>query len=143
MTEEVKEVKKEETQKSPGELGTEMEALARQLGATLRAAWHSQERRDIQAEIETGLRDMSASLAQAAQEIDATPAAQRVKTHATTYREKAKEGELGQKVQTDLSAALRTVREELSKLAQGWTPLEPDVAREKTEKKEEPPAAAE
>ena len=130
MTEEVQEIKPEETQ---GELGTEMEALARQLGATLRAAWYSQERRDIQAEIEVGLRDMSASLAQAAQEIGATPAAQRAKTHAATYREKAREGELGRKVQTDLAAALRTVREELSKLAQGWTPLEPDAESEKRE----------
>jgi uncharacterized protein (DUF2164 family) len=118
----------EETKKPKSELAAEMESLAQQLGATLRAAWYSQERRDIQAEIETGLQDMSESLKQVSQEIAATPAAQRVKAEADTYRERTKEGDLGRKVQADLAAGLRAVSEQLRKLADTWTPLEkPDA----------------
>jgi len=119
-----------EEAKPKSELAAEMEALAQQLGATLRAAWHSQERRDIQAEIQTGLQDMSDALERVAQEIAATPAAQRVKAEAAAYRERAREGELGQKAQTDLVAGLRVARDQLQKLADTWTPLEPDVPAE-------------
>ncbi|MBU0491567.1 MAG: hypothetical protein KKA73_00195 [Chloroflexi bacterium] len=128
----------EPSKKPEGELAAEMEALARQLGATLRTAWHSQERQEIQAEIEAGLEDMSASLKRVAQEIGDSPAAQQVKAEATTYRERAREGDLGRKVQTDLTTALRTVSEQLRKLADSWTPLEPDEEPESA--KESPPS---
>ncbi|HEX9092039.1 MAG TPA: hypothetical protein VF831_11150 [Anaerolineales bacterium] len=97
------------------DIGDQLDELGKNLLAALQSAWESEERKKVQKEIEDGLANLGASLSQAAQEFSSSAAGQSLKEDVRDIKERWQSGEVGSKVRTEVSEALRKVNEELQK----------------------------
>jgi len=100
-------------------LADEFAELGRNIKKALQSAWTSEERRRLQSEIETGLREASRALKQATDELSRSQVAQNLKTDAEDFQRRVQNGELEAKVRSELLAALRMANEELKKAFSG------------------------
>jgi hypothetical protein len=109
----------EENESRPQEIniGDELRALGDNLIATLREAWGSPERQQLQSEIETGLADLGSSLKKAAADFETSPTGQRLKADLDDFGERVRSGEVESKLRSELLEALRAVNLELEKAA--------------------------
>jgi heparin binding hemagglutinin HbhA len=96
-------------------IGDQLNELGKNLLAALQTAWESEERKKVQKEIEDGLANLGASLSQAAQEFSSSATGQSLKEDVKDIRDRWQSGEVGSKVRTEVSEALRKVNEELQK----------------------------
>jgi signal recognition particle GTPase len=102
--------------KSPNEnIGDQLNELGKNLREALQSAWESEERRKLQKEIEEGMANLGASLSQAAKEFSNSPTGQTLKEDVKDMHERWQTGEVGSKVRSEISEALRKVNEELKK----------------------------
>jgi hypothetical protein len=104
----------------PGEnQGNNLASEFRNLGENLKKifleAWESEERRNLQMEIETGLADLGNSLKQTAKEIEESESGQKVKAEAEDLRDRIESGEVADKIREDLLSVLQKVNAELEK----------------------------
>jgi hypothetical protein len=105
--------------KSPNDdIGDQLNELGKNLRDALRTAWESDERRKLQQEIEVGLANLGDSLSQAAKEFSNSPTGQNLKEDVKDMHERWQTGEVGTKVRSELTEALRTVNKELQKAYQ-------------------------
>jgi len=95
----------------------EFRNLGRQLGETIRIAWQSEERRQVQGEISEGFRTFASELDKAVKEVRKSSAAQKAKTEASELRERVKPGEIGYKTRKSLAQGLGWLSSELANLA--------------------------
>jgi len=103
-------------------IGDQLNELGKNLLAALQTAWESEERKKVQKEIEDGLANLGASLSQAAQEFSSSATGQSLKEDVRDIRERWESGEVGSKVRTEVSEALRKVNEELQKASHKTPP---------------------
>jgi hypothetical protein len=106
-----------EQPKPTGDIAAEFRQLGQNLADLLRGAWESEDRKKIQQEIETGLNDLGASLKKAGQDFTQSPTGQTLKSDVEDLRQRIKSGEVEAKVRSEIINALRTVNEELKKIA--------------------------
>lgn len=105
--------------KSPNDdIGDQLNELGKNLRDTLRTAWESDERRKLQQEIEVGLANLGDSLSQAAKEFSNSPTGQNLTEDVKDMHERWQTGEVGTKVRSEITEALRTVNQELQKAYQ-------------------------
>jgi hypothetical protein len=105
--------------KSPNDdIGDQLNELGKNLRDTLRTAWESDERRKLQQEIEVGLANLGDSLSQAAKEFSNSPTGQNLTQDVKDMHERWQTGEVGTKVRSEITEALRTVNQELQKAYQ-------------------------
>jgi hypothetical protein len=105
--------------KSPNDdIGDQLNELGKNLRDALRTAWESDERRKLQQEIEVGLANLGDSLSQAAKEFSNSPTGQNLKEDVKDMHERWQTGEVGTKVRSEITEALRTVNKELQKAYQ-------------------------
>jgi len=116
------------------DLVAEIRQLGERLSGLLRTAWANPERQKLQQEIESGLAEMTASLKQAAADLQQGETGQRVKADLTDLRERLERGEVETKLRAELLQALRTINTELERATTKWTSRSPGEA----EKSEEP-----
>ncbi|OGO31196.1 MAG: hypothetical protein A2136_09845 [Chloroflexi bacterium RBG_16_54_11] len=103
-------------EKSPTEdIGSQLNELGKNLREALRAAWESEERQMLQQEIEEGLANLRDSLNEAAKDFSASKTGQNLKEDMKDLRERWRSGEVGSRVRTEVTEALRTVNQELQK----------------------------
>ena len=117
----------------------ELRNLGRQFGETMRTAWNSEERRRFEREMREGVQTFAQEVDKAFKDVVASEPAQKAKSEAADFKEKASSGELGTKTQSSLAKGLRWFSDELSKLADSFTPSEKgpeDVAAEDAEEAE-------
>jgi len=100
------------------DIGDQLNELGKNLRDALRTAWESDERRKLQQEIEVGLANLGDSLSQAAKEFSSSPTGQNLKEEVKDMHERWQTGEVGTKVRTEITEALRTVNQELQKAYQ-------------------------
>ena len=100
------------------DIGDQLNELGKNLRDALRTAWESDERRKLQQEIEVGLANLSDSLSQAAKDFSNSPTGQNLKEDVKDINERWQTGEVGTKVRTEITEALRTVNQELQKAYQ-------------------------
>lgn len=110
----------EEQTKSEGDLAAEFRALARNLSGALRAAWESEERRKLHAEIEDGVDELASTIRRSAQEFAQSSTGQQLRKEVEDFGERLRSGEMEARIREDLLAALRKVNAELEKALSRW-----------------------
>ena len=98
-----------------GDIGEQLNELGKNLRDALRTAWESDERRKLQQDIEVGLANLRDSLNQAATDFSSSQTGQTLKEDVKDLNERWKTGEVGSKIRTEITDALRTVNQELQK----------------------------
>jgi CII-binding regulator of phage lambda lysogenization HflD len=104
--------------------------LGRNIQKALEAAWASEERIKLQAEIEAGLKEANKALKQAADDFSQSQAGQTLKVETEGLQKRLQSGEVEAKIRSDLLSALRMANEELKKAfsgrpAPGGAPAQP------------------
>ncbi len=94
-------------------LSDEFVKLGRNLKQALQSAWTSEERKRLQAEIETGLTEASRALKQATDDFSKSQAAQTIKADAEDFKKRVQSGELESKIRSELLNALHMANEAL------------------------------
>lgn len=96
--------------------------LGRQFAETMQAAWNSQERRELEAEVREGVQYFSEEVQRVFQDAKKSPAAKRVKEEADEVKTRMESGEATRKARSGLVEGLRWLSGELEKLAQQFSP---------------------
>jgi len=106
------------------EVVDELRKLGRQFGETISTAWNSEERRRFESEIREGVQTFAQEVDKAFKDISSSEPAQKAKSEASEFKDKAASGDIGQKTQSSLAKGLRWFSDELDKLADSFTPTE-------------------
>jgi DNA topoisomerase VI subunit B len=104
-----------------GDILEELRELGRNLGALVQSIWESEERKKVQTEIETGLRDVSKSL----QELANSETGQTIKADLNELNERLRTGEMQEKVRSEVLSALRMANDGLKKASGPKEPPQP------------------
>ena len=103
------------TDQSAEDLASEFQNLGDNLKKYFVSAWESEQRKTIQSEIEAGLSDLGDTLKKTANEIQESETGQRIKSEAVDFRDRVRDGEVEQKVRSDLTNFLKKLNTELEK----------------------------
>lgn len=98
------------------DLAAEFENLGRNLKEAFQKLWESEERRNLQKDMEAGLSRIGESIDQVVKEIQESPAGQRLKSRAEDFQERLNKGEVGETLRSDIVKVLRKINEELEKI---------------------------
>lgn len=114
----------EKTKGAEGEIAEELKRLGRQLHATTRAAWESEERHQLEAEMISGLNALASEIERALGEFRASPEGEALKAKAREVKGKAESGELGMEARHTFLRVLRQINAELDGLQRSWSSAE-------------------
>ena len=103
---------------SSGDLASEFQELGNNLKNIFVSAWESEQRKNLQKELEEGFSELGDSLKQTAEEIHDSDAGQRVKAEAEDLRGRVRSGEIETKIREDILSVLHKVNSELGKITQ-------------------------
>jgi hypothetical protein len=106
------------------DLADELRKVGRQFAETLKAAWASEERVKIEQEVREGVKSFADEVEKVFHEVRQSQTAQKVKEEAVEIKARAESGELASKARVNFAQGLRWLSEELSKLANQFTPAE-------------------
>ncbi len=106
------------------DLAAEFAELGKKLRATVETAWGSQERRNIQKEIEEGLVRMRDELNAAAKNLRESEPGQKVEAKVQQVRTDVETGKIGDDVRKGMVTGLRAMGDALDKLSESFTPAE-------------------
>lgn len=101
-----------------GDLASEFQELGKNLKNFFVNAWESEQRKNLQKELEDGFSELGESLKQTAEEIHDSDTGQRVKAEAEDFRDRVRSGEVETKIREDILAVLHKVNFELGKITQ-------------------------
>lgn len=102
----------------------ELRNIGRQLAETLQTAWNSAERQKFESEVREGVRSFGDEVDKAIRQIRSGGAGQKLREEAAELREQVDTGELQRRAREGMTQGLRWLGEELSKLAEQFTPKE-------------------
>ena len=102
-------------------IGDEFRTLGKNISTIFRTAWESQERRDIQKEIEEGLNEIISSLNKAAVGFQESNTGQRLKQDISDLNRRFQNGEVEGKIRKDISEVLSKINRELENNTHRWT----------------------
>jgi ElaB/YqjD/DUF883 family membrane-anchored ribosome-binding protein len=115
------------------EIADEFRQLGKNLISMLQSTWESEERKKLQQEIESGLRELGDTLNQAATDFRQSPAGQKLKADVEDFHTRVRSGEVESKIRTELVSILRQINSELTKVtAPGATSATPMEAEKPT-----------
>jgi hypothetical protein len=103
------------------DLTGEFRQLGKNLKQALQAAWESEERKQLQQEIEDGMQQLVNSLEEFVAEFSESEHGARLRTEIEDFSKRAQSGELGDKIRADVAAVLRKANEGLEEAAQKWS----------------------
>jgi len=103
------------------DLSGELRQFGKSLKHFFKSAWESDERQQLQTEIEHSLDEVARSLNQAADDFSASQEGQQLKSEFDDLKQRVESGELGDKIQHDLKQTLRKVSEELDQASNRWS----------------------
>jgi len=106
------------------DLANEFADLGRAMRDALNAAWNSEERRQLQTEIRSGLNQLADEMEAAAKKIRDSEAGQKVESKAKQARDDIHSGKVGDEMRGALGSALRAARDAIDKVAESFTPME-------------------
>lgn len=102
----------------------ELKGLGKQFAETVQAAWNSEERQKVEAEIRQGMKSFVDEVDKAIRQVKESDVTTKVKEEAVEVKTKVESGELGRKAREGLVQGLQWLSEELGKLAEQFTPRE-------------------
>jgi hypothetical protein len=113
---------------SSGDLASEFQELGNNLKNIFVSAWESEQRKNLQKELEEGFSELGDSLKQTAEEIHDSDAGQRVKAEAEDLRDRVRSGEVETKIREDILSVLHKVNSELGKITHPEPPTDESAA---------------
>jgi hypothetical protein len=114
------EVEMSENQSNEPDLGDELRNLGKNLSDFLRAAWASEERRQVQKDVESSLNDLGATINKAANEFSSSDTGQRLKASFEDIRQRVETSEVQTRARKEFVEALKKANAELTKAANKW-----------------------
>jgi hypothetical protein len=118
------------------DLVAELGALGKRFGEALEAAWHSEERVQLQKDIKEGMDRFATEVNKSIKDIRASDTAQRVEEGVQKAASDVKSGKVADEVRKATVTALRSLSDALERMASSFTPAE-------EEPKDEPETPAE
>jgi len=112
------------SERTEGEITDELKRLGRQLHSAAKAAWEGEERRELQAEIVSGLNALASEIEKALTELRHSPEGEVLKAKVHEMKSKAESGEVASEGRQTLLRVLRQINTELERLHTSWTPPE-------------------
>ena len=111
------------TEQTPpqNDLKGEFENLAHNLKQALQTAWESDERKQLQSEIEAGLTQVAAAMNEAFDSFKQSDVGEQFISDVEDFGERVRSGEVETKVRTDLAEAMRKLNTELEKVVKPKT----------------------
>lgn len=106
------------------EIHSEFRRLGDNLKAVFQGAWQSEERVQLQKDLESGLAELGESIRELLEDLETSGTGQRLKADVEDLRERVESGELEQKARAELQHALALANQELEKLAERWKSAE-------------------
>ena len=95
----------------------EFQSMAQNLRAVIQSAWESEERKQVQQDLTEGLDELNRQMSDLLTSLRESEAGQKVLQGIDQVGESVRSGEIAEKTQESLAAALRKVNQELSKAA--------------------------
>lgn len=135
-------MKAEEKSKS-GDVVSEFKKLGRQFAETLEAAWNSDERVRVEADIRQGVHSFVDEVDKVIREAKDSETFQKVKSEASGAKSNIEQTDIGERTRQGIVQGLSWMSDELAKLAQQFQPPEKspeDVAGEEPAAPHEPEA---
>lgn len=109
-------------QTGEADIVNDLRNLGQQFGETIRAAWYSAERKEFEQEMREGVQTFAKEIDKAFKDIKASDQAEKIRSEAQEFKSKAEAGEVVEKTRSSLSKGFRWFSEELSKVADSFTP---------------------
>ena len=106
------------------DITAEFAEFGQNIKKALQSAWASDDRKNLQAEIEKGLKEAGEALKQASGDFSHNQVAQTFKSEAEDFQKRVKSGELEAKARSELLAVLRMANEQLKKVFSSGSPAE-------------------
>jgi hypothetical protein len=106
------------------DLAAEFAELGRAMRNALNAAWHSEERHQLQSEIRSGLNQLADEMEAAAQKIRESEPGQQVETKIKAAHEDIQSGKMSEEVRSAVAKALRATRDAIDRMGDSFTPVE-------------------
>lgn len=125
-----KQVDKDQNDFTSGEIASEFRDLGNNLKHMLQSAWESQERKNLQAEIQAGLDDFTRSLDQTFTEFKESSTGEQLKSDIEELRENIRSGKTESEVRSGLVSALRSINQELEKFSKSKEAVDQDKSSE-------------
>lgn len=105
-------------------LVAELGALGKRFGEALEAAWHSEERAQLQKDIKEGMDRFAAEVNESIKDIRTSETAQRVEEGVQKATSDVKSGKVADEVRKATVTALRGLSDALERMASSFTPVE-------------------
>jgi hypothetical protein len=106
------------------DLVAELAALGKRFGEALEAAWHSEERVQLQSDIKEGMDRFASEVNKSVKDIRASQTAQRVEEGMQKAAADVKSGKVADEVRKATVTALRSLSDALERMASSFTPVE-------------------
>jgi hypothetical protein len=106
------------------DLVAELAALGKRFGEALEAAWHSEERVQLQSDIKEGMDRFASEVNKSVKDIRASQTAQRVEEGMQKAAADVKSGKVADEVRRATVTALRSLSDALERMASSFTPVE-------------------
>lgn len=103
------------TEPESDEVLNEFRNLGKNLKDILQSLWESEERKQLQNEIETGLKEMTDTLSKSVTEFSQSPTGQAIKSDINNLNERIRSGQLETQVRKEVVSVLRAANEGLKK----------------------------
>ncbi len=104
----------------------ELRTLGRRFADVLQAAWASEERRRVETEVREGLKRFSQEMERFYERTRESPTGERVRTKFGEAKERAADSDATRRTRETVAQGLHRLSEELARLADRFTPAEPD-----------------
>lgn len=95
-------------------ISEELHSLGKNLLGIFKAAWDHPERKRVQTEIENGLRELSVTLQQEAENFSKSPTGEKIKSEMDEIGTRIRSGETQSRIYDDLISALKVANSELA-----------------------------
>ena len=103
-------------------LTDELKKLGENLAEILQATWDRPERKVVQAELETGIAEVSRAITQATEDFKNSETGQRLKSEVDTLINQVETGKLETRLRSDVESVLHIINVELRKFTQSIKP---------------------
>jgi hypothetical protein len=113
-----------EENKTNNEIKDAFKDLGKNLKNAVNSAWDSEERAQVQEQIEYGLSDLGSALETFVQDVSNTDAGQKLKDGVEDFGERLRSGEVEHKAKADLVKAVDYLNEQLDKLSSNFNSKE-------------------
>ena len=125
----------DETNNTPqGSLGDEIRGFGKSLGDFFKSAWDSEERKEVEEDLTSALNEVADTFRQLAEDITTGETSQQIKTEYEDLKERVDSGEFKEKAHSEISKAIQSVKEELDKITDSWTPAADQSENDETAK---------